>query len=178
METDYSSTHSTLQQNNNPLEKCSNIKLKRNDYNLLHLMQSNDKNYSKLKRINKSQTTNDASNPRQSEVNKQLITLYDFIDDEFKKFKTIEHSSLCFKHKFRNITDPSDKLIQKSLLSSSYIPQNIVKYIREKSRYVLEYKCKIGDKRLVTIYFIIFEDSKFELNNIRKKAPLILRIVF
>jgi hypothetical protein len=154
----------------NPLEKCNDIKIKRNDSNLLHLMQTNDKYYSKLRRINKTQTTNDVKNPRQSEVNKQLITLYDFIDDEFKKFKTIERTSLCFKHKFKKITDPNDKLIHKSLLSSSYIPPNIVKYIREKSRYVLEYKCDIGDKRRVTVYFIIFEDSKFELNNIRKKG--------
>ena len=115
METDYSSTHSPLHQNNNPLEKCGHVKLKRNDYSLLQLMQKNDKYYSKLKRINKSQTTNDVSNPRQSEVNKQLITLYDFIDDEFKKFKTIERTSLCFKHKFKRITDQNDKLIQKSL---------------------------------------------------------------
>ena len=170
METDYSSTHSPLHQNNNPLEKCGHVKLKRNDYSLLQLMQKNDKYYSKLKRINKSQTTNDVSNPRQSEVNKQLITLYDFIDDEFKKFKTIERTSLCFKHKFKRITDQNDKLIQKSLLSSSYIPPNIVKYIKEKSRYVLEYNCDIGDKRSVTVYFIIFEDSNFELNNIRKKG--------
>ena len=154
----------------NPLEKCSDIKIKRNDSNLLHLMQTNDKYYNKLRRINKTQTTNDVKNPRQSEVNKQLITLYDFIDDEFNKFKTIERTSLCFKHKFKKITDPNDKLIHKSLLSSSYIPPNIVKYIREKSRYVLEYKCDIGNKRTVTVYFIIFEDSKFELNNIRKKG--------
>ena len=153
-----------------PLDKCDNIKLKRNDYNLLQLMQRNDKYYNKLRRINKTQTTNDVKNPRQSEINKQLITLYDCIDDEFKKFKTVEHTSMCFKHKFKRITDPNDKLIQKSLLSSSYIPPNIVKYIREKSRYVLEYKCDIGDKRTVTVYFIIFEDSKYELNNIRKKG--------
>ena len=155
---------------NNPLEKCGDIKFKKNDSNLLHLMQKNDKHYNKLRRINKRQTTNDVKNPRQSEVNKQLISLYDFIDDEFKKFKTVERTSLCFKHKFKRITDSNDKLIQKSLLSSSYIPPNIVKYIREKSRYVLEYKCDIGDKRTVTVCFIIFEDSKYELNNIRKKG--------
>ena len=84
----------------NPIEKCSDIKIKRNDSNLLHLMQTNDKYYNKLRRINKTQTTNDVKNPRQSEVNKQLITLYDFIDDEFNKFKTIERTSLCCKHKF------------------------------------------------------------------------------
>lgn len=170
METNYSSTHSPLHQIINPLEKCGNIKLKRNDYNLLQLMQRNDKYYNKLRRINKTQTTNDVKNSRQSEINKQLITLYDCIDDEFKKFKTIEHTSLCFKHKFKRITNQNDKLIQKSLLSSSYIPPNIVKYIREKSRYVLEYKCDIGDKRTVTVSFVIFEDSKYELNNIRKKG--------
>ena len=170
METNYSSTHSPLHRIINPLEKCGNIKLKRNDYNLLQLMQQNDKYYNKLRRINKTQTTNDVKNSRQSEINKQLITLYDCIDDEFKKFKTIEHTSLCFKHKFKRITNQNDKLIQKSLLSSSYIPPNIVKYIREKSRYVLEYKCDIGDKRTVTVSFVIFEDSKYELNNIRKKG--------
>ena len=45
------------------------------------------------------------------------------------------NTGVGFKHKFKRITDPNDKLIQKSLLSSSYIPPNIVKYIREKSRY-------------------------------------------
>ena len=152
------------------MEKHCDIKSKKNDYNLLNLMQHNVMYYNKLKRLNKYQTTNDDNNPRQSEINKELITLYDFVDNEFNKFKTVEGSSLCFKHKFKKIDNQNDKLIHKSLLSSSYIPPNIIKYIREKSRYVLEYNCDIGNKRTVTVYFIIFEDSKYELNNIRKKG--------
>ena len=153
----------------NGIDKCQNIKLKRPDYDLLRLMQSDDKRYNKIRRMNKLQTTNSPSNPRQSEINDKLTSIYDFIDDEFRNFKDVEHASPCFKHKFKKITDSNDKLIQQSLLSSSYIPPNIIKYIRDKSRYALEYKCNIGKNRTVTVTFIIFEDSKYEINNIRKK---------
>jgi hypothetical protein len=170
METNYLPEYSNVTTNHTALDNCKDIKLKKNDYTLLHLLRNNDKYYSKLKGINKNQTSNNSNNPRQAEINKQLIKMYDYMDNEFNTFKTIEHKSLCFKHVFKRINDPNHEILKKSLFTSSYIPPNIVKYIREKSRYFLKYTCNIGDERSVTVYFVIFEDSKFELNNIRKKG--------
>lgn len=149
----------------------SNYKLKKKDYNLLRLMQCDDKYYNKIRKINKEQLSYNSKNVRQSEINSHLFSIYDFIDAEFNRFKNNTHFiQSCFKHKLTKIEDPNNRVLQKSLFSSLYIPSNIVRYIRDKSRYILEYNCDIGNSRTVKINFIIFENSTYELNNIRKKG--------
>ncbi len=165
-------------ENHGYLLKSKKIKLKKNEYNLLNLMQCNDREYNKIRKINKEQTSNNAKNTRQHEINEQLFSVYDFIDNEFNNFKTNMDFASCFKHKFIKLADHpnnhndkiTNKIINNSLLSSAYIPQKIVTYIKEKSKYILEYNCDIGNDRTVIIYFIIFDDNTYELNNIRKKG--------
>ena len=146
-------------------------KLKKKDYNLLRLMQCNDKTYNKIRKINKQELSYNSKNVRQSEINSHLFYIYDFIDEEFNNFKRNTHViNSCFKHKLTKIEDRNNKVLQKSLFSSLYIPSNIIRYINDKSRYIIEYNCDIGNSRNVKINFIIFENSTYELNNIRKKG--------
>lgn len=154
------------------LEPDSQIhKLKKKDYNLLRLMQCNDKTYNKIRKINKQELSYNSKNVRQSEINSHLFSIYDFIDEEFNNFKRNTHViKSCFKHKLTKIEDQNNKVLQKSLFSSLYIPSNIIRYIKDKSRYIIEYNCDIGNSRSVKINFIIFENSTYELNNIRKKG--------
>jgi hypothetical protein len=146
-------------------------KLKKKDYSLLQLMQYNDKYYNKIRKINKQELSHNSKNARQSEINSHLFSIYDFIDEEFNNFKSNKHViQSCFKHKLTKIEDHNNKVLQKALFSSLYIPSNIIKYIQDKSKYIIEYNCDIGNGRNVKINFIIFENSTYELNNIRKKG--------
>ena len=138
------------------------------EYNLLKMMQQNDATYNKVKKMNKTQLSNNSKNPRQSEINQQLLKLYTEIDIEYNNFKN-KLSSLCFKHKLINI-DKNNRVVNQSILKSSYIPSKIVKFIKEKSKMVLEYNCELDNGRTVKINFIIFENSNYEINNIKKKS--------
>lgn len=149
----------------------NNFKLKKKDYSLLQLMQYNDKYYNKIRKINKQELSHNSKNARQSEINSHLFSIYDYIDEQFNHFKNNTHIiQSCFKHKLIKIEDQNNKVIQKSLFSSLYIPSSIIRYIQNKSKYIIEYKCDIGKNRTVIINFIIFENSTYELNNIRKKG--------
>jgi len=148
-----------------------NDTLKKKDYSLLQLMQCDDKYYNKIRKMNKHELSHNSKNLRQQEINSHLLSMYDFINNEFNYFKKntdVIHS--CFKHKFIKIENRNNKVLQSSLLSNSYIPSNIVRYIQDKSKYIIEYSCNIGSNRTVKVNFIIFENSTYELNNIRKKG--------
>ncbi len=146
-------------------------RLKKKDYSLLQLMQFDDKSYNKIRKMNKQELSHSSKNKRQSEINSHLFSIYNFIDDQFNYFKNNKHViQSCFKHKLIKIEDSNNRVLQKSLFSSLYIPSNIIRYIQDNSRYVIEYNCNIGNNRSVIINFIIFEKSTYEINNIRKKG--------
>jgi len=149
--------------NPNPIPSSNN-----EEYNFLKMMQQNDATYNKVKKMNKTQLSNNSKNPRQPEINEQLLNLYTEIDIEYNNFKN-KLSFPCFKHKLINI-EKNNRAINQSILKSSYIPSKIVKFIKEKSKIVLEYNCDLGNGRTVKINFIIFENSNYEINNIKKKS--------
>jgi hypothetical protein len=150
----------------------ANVKLKVNveadDYNFLKMMQLTDKNYNKIRKVNKQQLSKNSNNPRQSEINGQIQILYDEIDKEFNSFK-LNTSSPCFKHKIIKL-DKSNTVLHPSIFKSTYIPTKIADYIKEKAKILLEYSCDLGNGKNVVVKFILFDSSHYELNNIRKKS--------
>ena len=160
-----------------------NYTLSKSDHNLLHLFKcDNRNNYKKLTQMNKKQLTGNAKNRRQYEINDVLLSFYDMIDNEFRFFKEGDnnnnnnnsHFNSIFKHKLENIRTTSDKSLERRLLSilenTNYIPTSIVTYIKEKFTYVLTYLFRINETRSAKVNFIIFEDSIYEINNIKKKS--------
>ena len=145
-----------------------NSYLNNEEYNFLKMMKQNDAMYNKVKKMNKTQLSNNSKNPRQSEIIEQILKMYTEIDIEYNKFKN-KLSSQCFKHKLINI-EKNNRVINQSMLKSSYIPMKIVKYIKEKAKMVLEYNCDLENGRTVKINFVIFENSNYEINNIKKKS--------
>ena len=145
-----------------------NLSSNNEEYNFLKMMQQNDATYNKVKKMNKTQLSNNSKNPRQSEINEQLLNLYTELDIEYNNFKN-KLSSTCFKHKLINI-DKNNRVTNQSIFKSSYFPSKIVKFIKEKSKMVLEYNCELDNGRTVKINFIIFENSNYEINNIKKKS--------
>lgn len=157
-----------------------NYTLNTSDHNLLHLFKCNG-NYKKLTQMNKKQLTGNAKNRRQYEINDVLLSFYDTIDNEFRFFKNgqgqgqgQDHFSSIFKHKLENIRTTSDKSVEKKIISVleniPYIPSSIVTYIKNKFTYVLTYSFRIDESRNAKVNFIIFEESTYEINNIRKKS--------
>jgi hypothetical protein len=138
------------------------------DYNFLKMMQVTDKNYNKFRKINKQQLSKNSNNPRQSEITDQIRLLYDIVDAEFNNFKSIL-SSPCFKHKIVKL-EKDNAVLNSSLFKSIYIPTKIANYIKEKAIYLIEYSCDLGNGKSVKVKFILFENSRYELNNIRKKG--------
>ncbi len=155
-----------------------NYTLSTSDHNLLHLFKCNNRsNYKKLIQMNKKQLTGNAKNRRQYEINDILLSFYDVIDNEFRLFKSSQgqgHFGSIFKHKLENIRTTSDKSVERKIVSVleniPYVPGSIVTYIKEKCTYVLTYSFRINDTRTAKVNFIIFEDSTYEINNIRKKS--------
>ena len=148
--------------------------VKDDDYNFLKMMQLTDKNYNKISKVNKKQLSKNSSNPRQTEINNQLKFLYDEVDSQYNIFKTnfvgtSATTSTCFKHKITKL-DKTNAVLHPSLFKSIYIPPKIADYIKEKSRFLLEYNCDLGNGKTVTVKFILFDTSHYELNNIRKKG--------
>ena len=148
--------------------------VKDDDYNFLKMMQLTDKNYNKIRKVNKKQLSKNSSNPRQTEINNQLKFLYDEVDSQYNIFKTnfvgtSATTSTCFKHKITKL-DKTNAVLHPSLFKSIYIPPKIADYIKEKSRFLLEYNCDLGNGKTVTVKFILFDTSHYELNNIRKKG--------
>ena len=137
-------------------------------YNFLKMMQVTDKNYNKFRKINKQQLSKNSNNPRQSEITEQIRLLYDIVDAEFNNFKSIL-SSPCFKHKIVKL-EKDNAVLNSSLFKSIYIPAKIANYIKEKAIYLIEYNCDLGNGKSVKVKFILFENSHYELNNIRKKG--------
>ena len=155
-----------------------NYTLSKSDHNLLHLFKCGG-NYKKIIQMNKKQLTGNAKNKRQHEINDVLLSFYDTIDNEFRLFKNgqgqdQDHFDHIFKHKLVNIRTTSDKTIEKKITSvlenTSYIPSSIVNYIKEKCMYVLTYSFHVNETRTAKVNFIIFEDSTYEINNIKKKS--------
>ena len=157
-----------------------NYTLSTSDHNLLHLFKC-DGNYKKLTQMNKKQLTGNAKNRRQYEINDILLSFYDVIDNEFHLFKSSQgqthgqgHFNSIFKHKLENIRTTSDKSVERKIVSIleniHYIPSSIVTYIKEKSTYVLTYSFRLNESRTAKVNFIIFEESTYEINNIRKKS--------
>jgi hypothetical protein len=142
--------------------------VKADDYNFLKMMQLTDKNYNKIKKVNKQQLSHNSKNSRQSEVNDKIQFLYDEIDKEFNIFKS-DTSSPCFKHKIIKI-DKDNTVLESSIFKSIYVPTKISDYIKEKAKIVLEYNCDLGNGKNVKVKFILFDSSHYELNNIRKKG--------
>jgi hypothetical protein len=130
--------------------------------------------------MNKKQLTGNAKNRRQYEINDVLLSFYDIIDKEFHYFKEASnnnnnsHFNSIFKHKLENIHTTSDKSLTSKLISIleniPYIPSSIVTYIKEKFTYVLTYSFRIDESRTAKVNFIIFEESVYEINNIKKKS--------
>ena len=154
--------------------------VKDDDYNFLKMMQLTDKNYNKIKKVNKKQLSKNSNNPRQTEINNQLKILYDEVDSQYNMFKanvagsvtaiaTATSSASCFKHKIIKL-DKTNAVLHPSLFKSIYVPSKIADYIKEKATYLLEYNCDLGDGKTVTVKFILFDTSHYELNNIRKKG--------
>ena len=150
------------------VEKQSSVNVKGDDYNFLKMMQLTDKNYNKIRKVNKQQLSKNSNNPRQSEINGQIQILYDEIDKEFNNFKS-NTSSPCFKHKIIKI-DKSNMVLHPSIFKSTYVPTKIADYIKEKATILLEYSCDLGNGKNVVVKFILFDSSHYELNNIRKKS--------
>ena len=142
--------------------------VKADDYNFLKMMQLTDKNYNKIKKVNKQQLSHNSKNSRQSEVNDKIQFLYDEIDKEFNIFKS-DTSSPCFKHKIIKI-GKDNTVLESSIFKSIYVPTKISDYIKEKAKIVLEYNCDLGNGKNVKVKFILFDSSHYELNNIRKKG--------
>ena len=155
-----------------------NYTLSTSHHNLLHLFKcDNRNNYKKLIQMNKKQLTGNAKNRRQYEINDILLSFYDTIDSEFHFFKegyNNSHFNSIFKHKLENIRTSSDKSLEKKIVSVleniPYIPRSIVTYIKEKFTYVLTYSFRINESRTAKINFVIFEESTYEINNIKKKS--------
>ena len=159
-----------------------NYTLSKSEHNLLHLLKC-DGNYKKLLKMNKKQTTGNAKNRRQYEINDVLLSFYDTIDNEFHFFKN-SHSNdqgqgqryfdSIFKHKIVNIRATNDTSIEKKITSvlenTPYIPSSIINYIKQKSTYILTYSFHVNTHRTAKVNFIIFEDSIYEINNIKKKS--------
>ena len=156
-----------------------NYTLSKSDHNLLHLLKC-DHNYKKLTQMNKKQLTGNAKNRRQHEINDVLLSFYDIIDKEFHFFKessnnnSNSHFNSIFKHKLENIRTTTDKTLKSKLVSilenTPYVPSSIVTYIKEKFTYVLTYSFRVNETRSAKVNFIIFEDSIYEINNIKKKS--------
>ena len=144
------------------------VKVKADDYNFLKMMQLTDKNYNKIRKVNKQQLSKNSNNPRQSEINNKIQILYDEIDNEFNSFK-LNTSSSCFKHKIIKL-DKSNMVLHQSIFKSTYVPTKIADYIKENATILLEYSCDLGNGKNVTVKFILFDSSHYELNNIRKKS--------
>ena len=142
--------------------------VKADDYNFLKMMQLTDKNYNKVKKVNKQQLSHNSKNSRQSEINEQIKYLYDEIDKEFNIFKS-DTSSPCFKHKIIKISK-DNTVLESSIFKSIYVPTKISDYIKEKAKIVLEYNCDLGNGKNIKVKFILFDSSHYELNNIRKKG--------
>ena len=158
-----------------------NYTLSTSDHNLFHLFKCDNKNnYKRLIQMNKKQLTGNAKNRRQYEINDVLLSFYDIIDKEFHYFKEASnnnnnsHFNSIFKHKLENIRTTSDKFLTSNLVSIleniPYIPSSIVTYIKEKFTYVLTYSFRIDESRTAKVNFIIFEESVYEINNIKKKS--------
>jgi hypothetical protein len=158
-----------------------NYTLSTSDHNLFHLFKCDNKNnYKRLIQMNKKQLTGNAKNRRQYEINDVLLSFYDIIDKEFHYFKEASnnnnnsHFNSIFKHKLENIRTTSDKSLTSNLVSIleniPYIPSSIVTYIKEKFTYVLTYSFRIDESRTAKVNFIIFEESVYEINNIKKKS--------
>ena len=157
-----------------------NYTLSTSQHNLLHLFKcDNRNNYKKLIQMNKKQLTGNAKNRRQYEINDVLLSFYDMIDKEFHFFReggnnNNSHFNSIFKHKLENIRTISDKSLEKKLISNleniPYIPSIIVTYIKEKITYVVTYSFRIDASRTAKVNFIIFEESTYEINNIKKKS--------
>ena len=143
-------------------------RVKDEKYNLLKMIQNNDKKYNKIRKMNKEQLSYKSNNPRQGEINTQIYKLYYELDTEFNYFRSLSNS-LCFKHKFIKI-DKTNRVVQPSLLKNLYIPTKIANYIIDNATILLEYNCQLDSERTVKINFIIFNNSEYELNNIRKKS--------
>ena len=144
--------------------------VKDDDYNFLKMMQLTDKNYNKIKKSNKKQLSKNSNNPRQTEINSQLKILYDEVDSQYNMFKAnVVGTSSCFKHKIIKL-NKTNAVLHPSLFKSIYVPPKIADYIKEKATYLLEYNCDLGDGKTVTVKFILFDTSHYELNNIRKKG--------
>jgi hypothetical protein len=148
------------------VEKRSHVNT--DDYNFLKMMQHTDKNYNKVRKNNKQQLSNHSKNHRQEEVSEQIQILYDKIDAEFNNFKS-NLSSPCFKHKIIRL-EKNNPVLQSSLFKSIYIPSQIADYIKEKATILIEYSCDLGNGKTVKVKFILFDSSRYELNNIRKKG--------
>jgi len=164
-----------------------NYTLNASDHSLLHILKC-DGNYKKIIQMNKKQLTGNAKNKRQHEINDVLLSFYDMVDNEFRFFKNGQgqgqgqgqgkgrgHFDSIFKHKLENIrTTTSDKSVEKKITSVleniPYVPSSIITYIKEKSTYVLTYSFRIDESRTAKVNFIIFEDSTYEINNIKKKS--------
>lgn len=159
-----------------------NYTLSASDHNLLHLFKCNT-NYKKLTQMNKKQQTGNAKNRRQHEINDVLLSFYDTIDNEFHFFKNGQgqgsgqgpnYFDSIFKHKLVNIRATSDKSSEKKIISVleniPYVPSSIITYIKENCTYILTYSFHIDTNRTAKVNFIIFEDSTYEINNIRKKS--------
>ena len=72
----------------NPISNpISNLSSNNEEYNFLKMMQQNDATYNKVKKMNKTQLSNNSKNPRQSEINEQLLNLYTELDIEYNNFK-------------------------------------------------------------------------------------------
>ena len=144
------------------------VAVKADDYNFLKMMQLTDKNYNKIKKVNKQQFSHNSKNSRQSEVNDKIQFLYDEIDKEFNIFKS-DTSSPCFKHKIIKI-GKDNTVLESSIFKSIYVPTKVSDYIKEHAKIVLEYNCDLGNGKNVKVKFILFDSSHYELNNIRKKS--------
>ena len=124
-------------------------RVKDEKYNLLKMIQNNDKKYNKIRKMNKEQLSYKSNNPRQGEINTQIYKLYYELDTEFNYFRSLSNS-LCFKHKFIKI-DKTNRVVQPSLLKNLYIPTKIANYIIDNATILLEYNCQLDSERTVKI---------------------------
>ena len=66
--------------------------------------------------------------------------------------------------------EKSNPVLQSSLFKSIYVTTKIAEYIKEKAKTLIEYSCDLGNGKNVKVKFILFDSSRYELNNIRKKS--------